>query len=198
MLLNLAEYVDKIKGMRLPFNEAKATEAAALLLELGGGSMSYLKLIKLLYLADREALLEWGRPVTTDRYVSMDHGPVVSQIYGLISVEPEPGQQSVWHRHVAKSAWDVTLRTKPEFGELSRAEEELLARVFDVHGHKDKWTLVDETHSLPEWEDPHGSSSPISYKSILRAGGKSEDETMEVLHELQSLNATQRILRRAG
>jgi len=160
--------------------------------------MSYLKLIKLLYLADREALLEWGRPVTTDRYVSMDHGPVVSQIYGLISVEPEPGQQSVWHRHVAKSAWDVTLRTKPEFGELSRAEEELLARVFDIHGHKDKWTLVDEMHSLSEWEDPHGSSSPISYKSILRAGGKSEDETMEVLHELQSLNATQRILRRAG
>ena len=46
--------------------------------------MSYLKLIKMLYFLDREALLRWGRPVTTDRYVSMDNGPVVSRIYDLI------------------------------------------------------------------------------------------------------------------
>ena len=32
--------------------------------------MSYMKLIKLLYLADREALARWGRPITTDQYVS--------------------------------------------------------------------------------------------------------------------------------
>ena len=37
-----------------------------------GGKMSYMKLLKLLYLVDREALLRWGRPVSTDRYVSMD------------------------------------------------------------------------------------------------------------------------------
>jgi hypothetical protein len=35
--------------MPLRFNELKATQAAARLLELRGGSMSYLKLIKLLY-----------------------------------------------------------------------------------------------------------------------------------------------------
>ena len=34
--------------------------------------MSYMKLLKLLHLVDREALLRWGRPVSTDRYVSMD------------------------------------------------------------------------------------------------------------------------------
>jgi uncharacterized phage-associated protein len=47
--------------------------------------MAYIKLIKLLYLADREALLRWGRPITTDRHVSMPKGPVVSQIYDLIT-----------------------------------------------------------------------------------------------------------------
>jgi uncharacterized phage-associated protein len=69
--------------VRLRFNEAKATEAACLLLRLRGGKMSYIKLIKLLYLLDRTSLLRWGRPVTTDRYVSMDQGPVVSQVYNL-------------------------------------------------------------------------------------------------------------------
>jgi uncharacterized phage-associated protein len=74
--------------MKLLFNEAKATQAAARLLKLRGGSMSYIKLMKLLYLADREALIRWGRPITTDRYVSMDNGPVLSRIYNLIRNEP--------------------------------------------------------------------------------------------------------------
>jgi len=56
--------------------------------------MAYIKLIKLLYLADREALLRWGRPITTDCHVSMPKGPVVSQIYHLITDEPEPGAES--------------------------------------------------------------------------------------------------------
>src|SRR4051812_9596906 len=63
--------VPVVKGpikMRISFNEQKATQAAARLLELRGGRISYLKLIKLLYLADREALLQWGRPITTDSY----------------------------------------------------------------------------------------------------------------------------------
>ena len=36
--------------------------------------MSYMKLIKLLYLADREALAQWGRSISIDTYVSMDKG----------------------------------------------------------------------------------------------------------------------------
>jgi hypothetical protein len=50
----------------LKFDERKATEATALLLSLRGGQMHYMKLIKLLYLADRRALLRWGIPITTD------------------------------------------------------------------------------------------------------------------------------------
>ena len=33
--------------------------------------MSYLKLLKLLYIVERTALLRWGRSVTFDRFVSM-------------------------------------------------------------------------------------------------------------------------------
>jgi len=41
--------------------------------------MHYVKLIKLLYLADREALLRWGAPITTDRYVSMTMDPPLAE-----------------------------------------------------------------------------------------------------------------------
>ena len=47
----------------------------------------YIKLIKLLYLADRAALIETGSPITGDRYVSMKFGPVLSNVF-------EPNQTS--------------------------------------------------------------------------------------------------------
>lgn len=45
---------------------------ASLFLEMAGGEMDYRKLMTLLYLADREALLRWGRPITGDDYFLED------------------------------------------------------------------------------------------------------------------------------
>src|SRR2546426_8827697 len=97
--------------MRLRFNERKATQAAGLLLQLRGGTMSYMKLIKLLYLADREALLRWGRPISTDRYVSMDRGPVLSRILDLATDGEDPGTPSIWASSIAApSNYEVHLK----------------------------------------------------------------------------------------
>src|SRR4051812_18447984 len=90
--------------MRKPYDEAKTTQAALYLLKKRGGTMSYMKLIKLLYLADREALLRWARPITFDRYVSMDNGPVVSQTYRLIAEDLPPGETSYWQDHIEPTA----------------------------------------------------------------------------------------------
>ena len=64
--------------MQLKYREDGSTQAAARLLKRAGGPMSHMKLIKLLYLADRRALVRWGRPITCDWYVSMPQGPVPS------------------------------------------------------------------------------------------------------------------------
>jgi uncharacterized phage-associated protein len=129
----------------------RATEAAARFLKLRGGRMSYLKLIKLLYLLDREALLRWGRPVTTDRYVSMDNGPVVSRIYELIRDEPAPGTDSVWRQYISTPRdWEVDLLAEPQAAELSRAEESLIDEIYARHGRLNRWDLVRLSHDLPE------------------------------------------------
>ena len=174
--------------MKLPFNERKATQTAAYLLSIHGGRMEYIKLIKLLYLADREALIRWGRPITTDRHVSMPKGPVVSQIYDLISEEPQPGVESFWHDHIETIApWSVRVVADPSNDELSRAEEGLLDEIHKLHGGKDRWQLVRETHDIPEWVDPNVSSLPIEYRDILLAGNKSLGEIAEIEGELESL-----------
>src|SRR5437879_5045314 len=87
----------------LRFDEVKATEATALFLALRGGQMHYMKLIKLLYMADRIALQRWGIPITTDSYVSMDHGPVVSNIYDLIRRRAEAAS---WSQYISEPMGD--------------------------------------------------------------------------------------------
>jgi len=174
--------------MRFLFNEAKATQAACRLLHLRGGRISYLKLIKLLYLLDREALLRWGRPVTTDRYVSMDQGPVVSRIYDLIRGDLRPGEASIWREHISEpDNYDVRLLKEAGDDELSQAEENLIDEIFAQYGSRSRWDLVDFCHRLPEWEDPHGSAFPIEFRDILKAGRKTDLEIAAIQDELESL-----------
>ena len=151
--------------------------------------MSYMKLIKLLYLADREALSRWGRPITTDRYVSMKHGPVLSGVLNLITEGEDPSLgQTVWGKHISEpEKFDVSLKEDSSGDLLSEAEDELLDETSRTFGHMNRWRLVDFVHTLPEWKDPEGSAFPIEYGEILKAQNKMPEEIHAIESELQSL-----------
>jgi len=172
----------------LRFDEEKATQAAALFLKLRGGRMHYLKLIKLLYIIDREALLRWGRPVTGDRYVSMDHGPVLSQTLNLITEEPRPDEHTIWAEHISQPEnFEVRLKNPAASDELSEAELQLIDEIFGRHGRMKRWDLVDLVHLFGEWQNPEGSAIPIQYRDILKAGGRTEGEIEAILQELDEV-----------
>ena len=73
--------------MRFLFDERKAAQAAVYLIKKRSDQINYMKLNKLLYLADRKALFEAGQPITGDRMVSMPKGPVLSDILDLIPLK---------------------------------------------------------------------------------------------------------------
>ncbi len=167
------------------FDAEKVTEAAALLLILRGGRMHYIKLLKLLYIADRQALCEWGIPVSHDNYVSMDNGPVLSQTYNLVK---EGGR--VWSEYISAPFGDyeieLTGEQPPKSKKLSRAEEKMLRSVFEQFGHKNRWDLVDYVHTFPEWRDPHGSCIPIQVEEILQAMNESPEAVKAIVAELEN------------
>ena len=70
--------------MNFRFHFERALQASAYLLRLDGKRMGYLRLLKLLYIADREWLAETGESITGDRAYAMKYGPVLSNIYDLI------------------------------------------------------------------------------------------------------------------
>ena len=157
--------------------EEKAAQAAALFLLKAGGPMPHLKLMKLLYIADRESYRRCGSPITGDVMVSMPHGPVLSRTYDLMKGAASGG----WVRYVRRvNQYAVTLAdgiTEETFlGKLSQGDRWVIDDIWERYGRMNQWELRDLTHTFPEWEDPRGSSRPIERYTLFRALGMSHEE----------------------
>lgn len=173
--------------IRFDFNERKAAAAAAVLLKRASGRMEYIKLLKLLYVAERESLRRRGVPIVGDTYLSMKRGPVMETVYTLIRAATEDlGDRDVWRRHVRKDGrYHVKLSGDPGDDALSESEIEILAETFDRYGGVDKWELCELTHHFPEWRDPGDSCFPIHAERILAALGKDDEEIAEIAEETE-------------
>ena len=172
--------------MRFVFDERRAAQAAARLLDRHDRTMPYIKLIKLLYLADRESLIETGAPITGDRFVSMRHGPVLSRVLDLIK-DDCPAEDSVWHGYVARKRFDARLVGTTESKRLSDVDRGILDGVFDAYGCLKEWDVVARTHALPEWKDPGNTAIPIEPEDILRYNDFTEAEIERVAEQAHAV-----------
>ena len=171
------------------YSERRAAQMAAFMLLRRGGEMSHLKLMKLLYLADREAIKRYGRSISEDNAVAMPHGPVLSMTLDLMngSYAPTAGGWDTWIS--AKADHQVSLVANPgvdDLDELSAADLEVLDAVWQQFGHMDRWQIRDWTHSnCPEWKDPEGSSNPITKEDLYTAVGYPPETVSELLDDFK-------------
>ncbi|WP_154720184.1 Panacea domain-containing protein [Ciceribacter sp. T2.26MG-112.2] len=173
------------------YNSKKAAQIAAYYAIREGGAINVLKLVKLIYLSERAFLAKFDSSMLNDKLVSMDNGPVNSITLNKINgfVEDNGWSEFISDREnhlvsIANKSIKIDV-----LDELSRAELKVLDTTWNEFGHMDQWQLVDFTHkNCPEWEDPHGSSSPIPYERLLKAIGKQN------VNELQDRIMTDRRL----
>jgi uncharacterized phage-associated protein len=183
----------------LMFDELRAAQMAAYFIGQAGGRMSVLKLMKLMYIADRISIQKHGHPITFDHMVSMDHGPVLSSVYNLAqgTIEGHPKGWEYWISD--REDHDVAVRrpVDVEFLEdLSDADIDVLAETWRLVGHLRKWEIRDWTHkNLKEWKDPHGSSIPIAYESVFTALGLSRERAEKMAENLHQQASIRRNLR---
>ncbi len=148
--------------------------------------MEILKLMKLLYISDRCFIEKYNRSISHDRFCSLPRGPVLSKTLNFINSEAEFNSQQQWDFYFERVGYLITLKSKKDdskIEELSRAETKIIDQVISDFGDKDRFELVNYTHSFPEWKDPNGSSYPIHFKDILRTLGRSEEEINIILKE---------------
>lgn len=172
------------------FSASKAAQLAAFFVGQQGGTMPVLKLMKLMYLADRESMHVHGEPISYDYMVSMPHGPVLSRVYDLASGSASPEAAANWEEWVSdKENHCVSLArafTRDDLDQLSDADIAIADAVWQRFGHMGRWQIRDWTHdNCPEWKDPRGSSMPIRDEDLLRVLGKSEAAAQELALRIQ-------------
>lgn len=172
-----------IPTMRFTYNPRKAAQAAAYLVRLApSGKMDVYALVKMLYLADRKALVERGRPITGDAMVSMPHGPVLSRTYDEAKA-PEEIQNQFWRDYLSEREDNLVLLRRGDVptDELSEYERKTIEGVYREYGHLRFSDLKKLTHSLPEYTDPDGSSLPIDPTVILKEAGWPDADIQDAL-----------------
>jgi uncharacterized phage-associated protein len=161
----------------MSYNARKAAQVIAYFAsKTDSKRIDILKVIKLVYLADRESIKTYGFPILDEIRVSMPHGPVNSLTYAHIQGEYDL-TESGWSQYLCdRSNHQVSIseNAPSDWDELSDADIRCLDVVWSRFGHLDKWQIRDWTHSpsnIPEWEDAYGSSLPIPIERIMRAVG---------------------------
>ena len=109
----------------------KAIQAVGVLLRREGKRAGRLRLLKLLYIADRTSLMKTGCQILGSRIVAMKHGPLHSEVLDLINGDHIRAPQ--WSRYFRNVGYTVVLAEEPAIGKLSRFEIELLNQVVDDH-----------------------------------------------------------------
>jgi uncharacterized phage-associated protein len=175
------------------FDEAKTTEAAAIFIKHAGGQMSYMGLLKFLYVADRVSLSKRGRAITGDDYFAMQFGPVLSRTKDLILDKAYPPSEGLWESAIAREGqWDVKLTSDPGSDSLSDAEEKIIERVASVYARyaQDQFGFAKHLHdTFPEVEEvePRGRK-PLPLEKVLAGNKNSEQVDAQMLAELTEKN----------
>jgi uncharacterized phage-associated protein len=174
------------------YSDERAAQMAAYFLTKSAGRMPHLKLMKLMYLADRESLRRYARPMSYDRLVSMPHGPVLSRTLNLISDDVSSDAWSAWIADAANYMVHLArnVGAREDFDELSDADLRVLDDVWQEFGHLDKWAIRDYTHQhCSEWQDPGDSSRPITFTDVFVALGASAEDAQAREAELRRQDA---------
>ena len=160
--------------MPFGFDRRKAIQAVAYLLKTRPNSTdNYMRLLKILYMADRESLIETGAPITGDRFVSMPHGTMLSRLLNLVKHQESPllenSDVKEWDSYIISDGeYDIRLAADPGQGALCDYELKKLQEVADRYSEHDQWKMRELTHELPEYKDPDGSSKIIPLREFLR------------------------------
>jgi uncharacterized phage-associated protein len=122
--------------------------------------LSKIQIIKLLFLADKYHLLNYGRTTTGDDYWAMRMGPVGSSAKDVLSVEENklsrlPSEVLEYvkeHLDEFDNSFRAKKNKKCEFEMLSDSDKKALDFAFSKFGTYGPFELRDYTHKYPEWK----------------------------------------------
>lgn len=134
------------------FDARRFVNAAAYLVERCP-EVTKMKLSKLLYFADKQHLLSYGKPIIGDRYVKMEFGPVPSSGYDLMKHDERAlvEDQALFDHHLHVDGNEISLKVKANLRALSETDKEALDSVISTYGDLTPAQLSKLSHREPAW-----------------------------------------------
>lgn len=122
------------------------------------GDADKIKIVKLIYLADKYHLLRYGRTLTNDTYFAMEYGPVGSTVKDVLSLNDFSlsKNEMEYALNLLEQINNNTFRKREaaeiyEYEMLSESDIEALDFVIEKFGNMTSWDLSEYTHKYPEW-----------------------------------------------
>ena len=170
------------KNSCFKFDLEKTIQAAAKLLCLEmNKQMSRLRLLKLLYIADRECLRDNGWPITGDSVIAMKHGPVLNEFYDVI--KGDGAGSLTLDRYIRRRGHQLILINDPGQGRLNRYEIEKFQELSRRYMDADEWDIIEETREFQEWKDNGLGDYPIPLEDILSVLGFSQKNIKSIIRD---------------
>lgn len=138
------------------FDYKKGTQALNFFAQKEGGAIDKLKVLKLIWLADRYHLRKYGRPIVNDVYFAMKLGPVASNVKDLTE-DPralDDAERSYLQAFLSCDTQKNLITTKKivDVDVFSETDLEALERVYEAYGSYKAPSLVELAHDYPEWK----------------------------------------------
>jgi uncharacterized phage-associated protein len=173
--------------MKFKFDRQKFANAASYLAERCPDGLTKMKLANLLYFADKEHLLEYGRPITGDRYIKMEFGPVPSEAYNLMKRDERASveDQELFDRYLEVSENNVSAKRPPNLDFLSETNREVLDNVAVKYGQLAPGALSRLSHREPAWRQAE-MNREMDYRLMFGPGSEAIRSLVEEDQQLQA------------
>lgn len=154
----------------LEFDYKKASQVINYFARKEGGKIDKMKVIKLIYLADRYHLRKYGRPIINDAYWAMEYGPVGSSVKDIADFssflskeERNYAEQYIAPRSDLNSIASIAPGDHDVFSE---SDLEALEFTYKEFGNLNQFDLFKLTHKYPEW---------VKFESVLESKESSRE-----------------------
>jgi len=143
-------------------------------------SMSKMKLLKLIWLADRYTMRNYGYSITHDDYYAMEHGPVGTVTKDILDAIKKNEYIDKFIKVVSDR--EIESIEAIDFEEFSETDLSTLRMVQAVYGKIETYSLREYTHKFPEW---------VRFEKIISSNGGSHKMHIEDFFK----NPSKRIVR---
>ena len=175
--------------MFVRFDVDRCIEAAGVLFSTTETRMmGRMRLLKLLYLANRKSLKETGDPIVDDDTIAMRYGPVLSHTYDLIKgTNLNEKALAAWNEHFKIVDWiQIQMLSDPGTDHLSDYDVQTLIEIASQYKDVEDDDLSELTHNFDEyrshWDGQHNSER-IPETDLLKGIGYTPEEIDGILEE---------------